>query len=72
MDINQNYREAVKTIKEAILRSQYRAAHGGAHQQQGREPGGRSGPAGSAGYRSPAPDRSGPPPRRPGKRKESR
>ena len=26
MDINQNYREAVKTIKEAILRSQYRAA----------------------------------------------
>ena len=25
MDINQNYREAVKTIKEAILRSQYRA-----------------------------------------------
>lgn len=24
--INQNYREAVKTIKEAILRSQYRAA----------------------------------------------
>ena len=28
MDINQNYREAVKTIKEAILRSQYRAARG--------------------------------------------
>ena len=26
MDINQNYREAVKPIKEAILRSQYRAA----------------------------------------------
>ena len=26
MDINQNYREAVKSIKEAILRSQYRAA----------------------------------------------
>ena len=26
MNINQNYREAVKTIKEAILRSQYRAA----------------------------------------------
>ena len=26
MDINQSYREAVKTIKEAILRSQYRAA----------------------------------------------
>ena len=26
MDINQNYREAVKTIKEAILRSQYSAA----------------------------------------------
>ena len=26
MDINQNYREAVKTIKEAILRSQYHAA----------------------------------------------
>ncbi|WP_455621634.1 DUF1016 N-terminal domain-containing protein, partial [Parabacteroides sp.] len=26
MDINQNYREAVTTIKEAILRSQYRAA----------------------------------------------
>lgn len=26
MDINQNYREAVKIIKEAILRSQYRAA----------------------------------------------
>ena len=26
MDINQNYIEAVKTIKEAILRSQYRAA----------------------------------------------
>ena len=26
MDINQNYREAVKTKKEAILRSQYRAA----------------------------------------------
>ena len=26
MDINQNYREAVKAIKEAILRSQYRAA----------------------------------------------
>ena len=26
MGINQNYREAVKTIKEAILRSQYRAA----------------------------------------------
>lgn len=26
MDINQNYREAVKNIKEAILRSQYRAA----------------------------------------------
>lgn len=26
MDINQNYREAVKTIKEAILRNQYRAA----------------------------------------------
>ena len=26
MDINQNYREAVKTIYEAILRSQYRAA----------------------------------------------
>lgn len=25
MDINQNYREAVKNIKEAILRSQYRA-----------------------------------------------
>ena len=23
MDINQNYREAVKSIKEAILRSQY-------------------------------------------------
>ena len=41
---------------------------GGAHQHQGREPGGRSGPAGSAGYRSPAPDRSGPPPRRAGKR----
>ena len=26
MNINQNYREAVKAIKEAILRSQYRAA----------------------------------------------
>ena len=26
MDINQNYRAAVKTIKEDILRSQYRAA----------------------------------------------
>ena len=26
MDINLNYREAVKSIKEAILRSQYRAA----------------------------------------------
>ena len=26
MNINQNYIEAVKTIKEAILRSQYRAA----------------------------------------------
>ncbi len=26
MGINQNYREAAKTIKEAILRSQYRAA----------------------------------------------
>ena len=26
MDISQNYKEAVKTIKEAILRSQYRAA----------------------------------------------
>ena len=26
MHINQSYREAVKTIKEAILRSQYRAA----------------------------------------------
>jgi hypothetical protein len=26
MDITQNYREVVKTIKEAILRSQYRAA----------------------------------------------
>lgn len=26
MDINQNYIDAVKTIKEAILRSQYRAA----------------------------------------------
>lgn len=25
MDINQNYREAVQVIKEAILRSQYRA-----------------------------------------------
>ena len=26
MNINHNYREAVKAIKEAILRSQYRAA----------------------------------------------
>lgn len=25
MDINQNYREAVQTIKETILRSRYRA-----------------------------------------------
>ena len=47
-------------------------AVGGAHQQQGREPGGRSGPAGPAGSRGPASDRSGPPPGRAGKRRPGR
>ena len=45
----------------------WRARRGGAHQQQGRQPRRRPGPAGSAGCHGPAPHRAGPPHQQAGK-----